>query len=344
MTDDSDKNIHGRPDPAISALRRQGMQGFREMRQRLPVRAESLTQLGRGVFRADVKIVAGTKATLYYAQVGTRSSAMVDLNPDYTGFVIPISWRGTFVLNGEQVNATSVYMPADDTLFQGSGGERTTVAIAVLRDDFIATVAALRGIGPDDVQFDSGALRASPEVLTAARRGLRTILEHYSEAAARGALSPQAEEAMTNRALGMLVDLYLHAQPPPARELRTAARLGKIVRKAEDCFAATQGQPVSLSDLCAAAGVSQGTLYHAFKVMCDTSPMEYFKKRRLTDARMALLGCVPQRGSIKRAALGAGLPHLGRFAAEYRSLFGELPATTLNDRARDSSAHAGTQV
>ena len=154
-----------------------------------------------------------------------------------------------------------------------------------------------------------------------------------AEAVARGALSPQAEDALTNRALGMLTDLYLHAQPPPAHEARTAARLGKIVRKAEDCFAATQGQPVSLSDLCAAAHVSQGTLYHAFMVMCDASPMEYFKKRRLTDARMALLDSVPERGSVKQAALGAGLTHLGRFAAEYRSLFGELPATTLNNRA-----------
>jgi AraC-like DNA-binding protein len=333
MTDNSDKNIHGRPDPAISALRGQDMVGYREVRQRLPVRAESLTQLGKGAFHANATVVAGTKVTLYYAQVGTPCSTMADLEPDYTGFVIPVSWRGTFSLNGEQVNDTSFYMPADDTLFQTSGNEHTTVNIAVRREDLIATVAALRGIGPDDVQFDSGALRASPKVLSAIRRGLTTILQHYSEAAARGALSPQAEEAMTNRALGMLTDLILHAKPPPVSTVRTAARLGKIVRKAEDYFAETQGQTFSLSDLCAAAHVSQGTLYHAFMVMCDTSPMEYFKKRRLTDARMALLGCVPQRGSVKQAAFGAGLTHLGRFSAEYCSLFGELPATTLNNRA-----------
>lgn len=335
MTDVSDKSIHGRPDPAISALRSLGMRGLREVRQCLPVRAESLTQLGRGILRADASMVAGTNATLYYARLGTKSSTMADLNPNYTGFVIPISWRGTFVLNGEQVNAISVYMPADDTLFQASGDERTTVAIAVPRDDFIVTVAALRGIGPDDVQLHSGALGASREALTAARRGLMTTLEHYSKAVARGVLPPHADDALTNCAMGMLIDLYLHAQSPPVRKARTAARFGKIVRKAEDYFAATQGQPVSLSDLCAAAAVSQGTLYHAFMVMCDASPMEYFKKRRLTDARIALLGCVPARGSVKQAALGAGLTHLGRFAAEYRSLFGELPATTLNNRARN---------
>jgi len=135
----------------------------------------------------------------------------------------------------------------------------------------------------------------------------------------------------------MLTDLYLHAQLPPARKLRAATKLAKIVRKAEDCFAAAQGEPIALSDLCAAAGVSQGTLYHAFNMMCDAAPMEYFKKRRLTDARMTLLGCVPQRGSVKLAALGAGLTHLGRFAADYRSLFGELPATTLRNVASETA-------
>ena len=183
------------PDPAISALRGKNMAGLREVRQRLPIRAESLTQLGRGALRADATVVAGSKVTLYYAQVGTRCATMADLNPDYTGFVIPISWRGRFAINGEQVNATSVYMPADNTLFQASGDERTTVAIAVPREDFIATVAALRGIDPDDVQFDSGVLEASPKVIAAARRGLRTTLEHYSEAVARGGALPPPPRA-----------------------------------------------------------------------------------------------------------------------------------------------------
>jgi len=47
-----------------------------------------------------------------------------------------------------------------------------------------------------------------------------------------------------------------------------------------------------------------------------------------------LLGTVPGRSAIKRAALGAGLTHLGRFAAEYRDLFGESPSATLNQSAR----------
>ena len=39
-----------------------------------------------------------------------------------------------------------------------------------------------------------------------------------------------------------------------------------------------------------------------------------------------------QRGAMKQAALGAGYTHLGRFAVEYRELFGEPPSTTLAER------------
>jgi AraC-like DNA-binding protein len=64
--------------------------------------------------------------------------------------------------------------------------------------------------------------------------------------------------------------------------------------------------------------------------MCGSSPMAYFKKRRLTDARLALLQSAPETSLVKRAALGAGLTHLGRFSTEYHQLFGELPSATLN--------------
>jgi AraC-like DNA-binding protein len=58
--------------------------------------------------------------------------------------------------------------------------------------------------------------------------------------------------------------------------------------------------------------------------------MAYFKKRRLTDARLALLRGKPEIDLVKSAALEAGLTHMGRFSAEYHQLFGELPTATLN--------------
>jgi len=143
--------------------------GFREVRRRLPIRTESLTQLGRGALHTEATVVSGPDATLYYAHVGGVSSTLADLNSEYTGIVVPITWRGEFVINGELVTPSSVYLPADETLFQAYGNERTTVAAALHRQNFIATVAALGGVTPDDVRLAGGALELAPAVMASAR-------------------------------------------------------------------------------------------------------------------------------------------------------------------------------
>ena len=130
--------------------------GFREVRRRLPIKTESLTQLGRGVLHAEATVLSGPDAALYYAHVGGVSSTLADLNSEYTGIVVPITWRGEFVINGELVRPSSVYLPADETLFQAHGNERTTLAAALPRQSFIATVAALGGVTPDDVRLAGG--------------------------------------------------------------------------------------------------------------------------------------------------------------------------------------------
>jgi len=308
----------------------ENMLGFREVRRRLPIQNEALTQLGRGLLQAEATVVSQPDATLYYAYVGTLSSTLAELNSEYTGIVVPVMWRGEFVINGEPVGPACIYLPQDETLFQAHGNERTTLAAALPRQSFIATVAALGGVSPDDVRLDGGALELAPAVMQNARGSLNELFKQYTGPTPQKPLPAHSAEQLARRTTQILTELYLQARPAKRSKLRTATKLARIVRKAEECFAAAQAGPVSLADLCVAAGVGQVTLYHAFMVMCGSSPMAYFKKRRLTDARLALLRDKPEAGRVKRAALGAGITHLGRFSAEYRQLFGELPTTTLN--------------
>ena len=67
--------------------------GFREVRRRLPIRTESLTQLGRGALHAEATVLSGPDAALYYAHVGGVSSTLADLNSEYTGIVVPIKMK-----------------------------------------------------------------------------------------------------------------------------------------------------------------------------------------------------------------------------------------------------------
>jgi transcriptional regulator GlxA family with amidase domain len=105
----------------------------------------------------------------------------------------------------------------------------------------------------------------------------------------------------------------------------------QIVRRAEERFEAAGEKPVSLADLCVAAGVSARTLQYAFRDLYGMSPIQYFKVRRLHRARRALKSAIPERSAVKRAALAAGLSDLGRFSVEYRALFGQSPSATLTE-------------
>jgi len=330
LTNLGDRAVEDNPRQEETSWRGQDAHGYGQARRNLPVRTDALTQLGRGKFDAKVTVVSSEDAALSHAVVGTRSSALTDLNEDYTAFLIPIAWDGTLVINGEEASLSSIYMPVAKTLYQVYGEAREILAVGIRRDDFIATVAALSGVGRDAVQLGEGGIEMAPALLAQTRQRLATIFKKHSDAARQAALISNTAKMLTADISSAVTELYLHARQTTASKVRVRPRYGIIVRKAEERFASAQGDAVSLADLCAAAGVSQGTLYNAFLTMCDCTPMEYFKKRRLTEARIALLGASAKHGAIKRAALGAGLTHLGRFSAEYRDLFNESPKTTLS--------------
>jgi len=326
----NDKAFNDNSRQEETSWRGQDAHGYGQARRHLPVRTDALTQLGRGKFDAKATVVSGEDAVVSHAVVGTRSSALTDLNEDHTAFLIPIAWYGKLVVNGEEVTPASIYMPVANTLYQVYGEAREILAVGIPRDDFVATVAALKGIGREAVQLGEGGIEMAPVLLAQTRHQLAKIFKNHSDAARQTARPSSTDEMLTAGILSTVTELYLHARQTTGNKVRVRSRYGLIVRKAEERFASAQGHAVSLADLCAAAGVSKGTLYNAFLTMCDCTPIEYFKKRRLTEARSALLGASAKRGVIKRAALGAGLTHLGRFSAEYRDLFNESPKTTLN--------------
>ncbi|MGP3945894.1 AraC family transcriptional regulator [Streptomyces sp. 6N106] len=84
-------------------------------------------------------------------------------------------------------------------------------------------------------------------------------------------------------------------------------------------------EPLSLGWIAEAAGCSARTLSGMFREELDTSPMSYVRGLRLDRIRHDILTTDDSIGDI---AYRWGVTHLGRFASEYRSRFGELPSAT----------------
>ncbi|WP_143286809.1 AraC family transcriptional regulator [Burkholderia ubonensis] len=87
------------------------------------------------------------------------------------------------------------------------------------------------------------------------------------------------------------------------------------------------GQPLTLSDIAAAAHCSVRTMQRAFHQWRDIGTMRYLKEVRLQHARAALQA-PDETASITEIATRWGFGHLGQFAADYRQAFGERPSDT----------------
>lgn len=94
-------------------------------------------------------------------------------------------------------------------------------------------------------------------------------------------------------------------------------------------------EPVQLEALAAVAGVRPRTLEAHFKLHLGTTPLGWVRRTRLARARQQLLAAGDD-ASVTGVATANGFSQLGRFAAQYRQQFGELPSQTLRGAHRKS--------
>lgn len=102
------------------------------------------------------------------------------------------------------------------------------------------------------------------------------------------------------------------------------------VRRVLELIDSAPGAALTVADLARCAGVSERSLHAAFRRQLGTSPMAYVRRLRLKQAHDELLRLDPASGAkVTDVALRYGFAHTGRFAAAYRTRYGEPPSATL---------------
>ncbi|HUO15030.1 MAG TPA: helix-turn-helix domain-containing protein [Verrucomicrobiae bacterium] len=131
-----------------------------------------------------------------------------------------------------------------------------------------------------------------------------------------------------------LLRLILETQPHNyTRLLHRGNQAGaRQIADAEEYMRANAHLPLTLGDVCQAAGVNARTLQNAFRHNRGSTPMQFLRTIRMQEVRAGLLTPHPET-SVSREAARWGFLHFGRFSGEYRSAYGELPSETLK-RAR----------
>ena len=103
----------------------------------------------------------------------------------------------------------------------------------------------------------------------------------------------------------------------------------QIVRTCEDYTLNLDGRRPYMSELCAAANVSERTVQKAFQDIMGMSPTTYLHRLRLHRARDDLRQAKNGSVTVTDVALNWGFWHFGEFSRAYRNCFGEVPSSTL---------------
>lgn len=149
-------------------------------------------------------------------------------------------------------------------------------------------------------------------------------------------------DASNARMIGaqLLDALVMHfARRPHVQIGRTDPHgLARIVARARAFIHEHLDQPLSIEKIAGAAATSHRTLHRAFHAVLDETPYSYVLKLRLNRIRHELVTDAEAACTITMVAHRWNIAELGRFAAWYRDLFGELPSQTLI-RHQQSSRH-----
>ena len=214
-----------------------------------------------------------------------------------------------------------------------------TVTLTIPTDTFLAALATHFPEATDSILSRNAALMPDPATLRQINdlvAGLRPLAERQGQDPDTARILALAEtEIIDAFAMAFRSGCSAHLTPSDNRLNRRFQKL----RATRDFIHANLGQPLYINDLCAAVGLSRRSLETLCRDILDLSPNAYLLHQRFHGVRRCLLAAEPKPGSIKRIALEWGFWHLGRFAADYRTLFGESPTQTLAARQRKLTDH-----
>lgn len=107
--------------------------------------------------------------------------------------------------------------------------------------------------------------------------------------------------------------------------LRHNSHASKI-SKAISLIRSKYSEPLSVSEVAGSVGMSVSSFFHHFKVITESTPLQYQKNMRLLEARRLLM---TEGESVTQTALKVGYESPNQFSREYLRKFGSTPSSDM---------------
>lgn len=239
----------------------------------------------------------------------------------------PLLWGGV-----ELRPSDVVFHSQGEHMHQRTSGACHWASISQTPEHFAGCGKALTG--KDLVPPSAGqVLRLSPSAVGPLRQlhaDARRLVEKKPQLVAHPEVARALEQDLIY-ALVTCLTAAAHRQHVAPRHHRA-----HIMRQFEEALAAHSERVPHLPDLCKAIGVPERTLRACCAEFLGMSPVRYLRLRRLGMVRAALCRADPTTANVSDIARRHGFLQLGRFAAQYRAVFGEAPSAALQRAPRDT--------
>lgn len=243
----------------------------------------------------------------------------------------PLESAPETVWQGQPVDANTLiyYSPGAESVGRSNGSVKWATVLFERAD--LERHAERLGVALSPVQSLAQRIVPDPQAMAALRAATIECFELATAA------PPQALEdpALRRFQEEVLLTTLVHAASS-AKQIQEASAdtHHRAVRRAREALEARcdQQEPIYLSDLCEASGVSERTLRSAFQRLHGVSPVRYIHRHRMRQVRRALVAGDPSVTRVSDVAFRFGFANVGRFAVEFRALFGISPSQVLRER------------
>jgi AraC-like DNA-binding protein len=283
-------------------------------------------QLSPGSFDARLHFAATPTTVVYHERFGAACRIQGALRPGLVGVAVPGPatrergrwWGGEYPTGAIPYGSGACEI---DMVF--SSGYDNMVAL-LEEEQFRHQFEILAGHAPDFLDQEGNFVAVRPGGMELMSRQFHSLINEEDS----GILSPGTSE-LEKRVVEVVVD----ALASPVRIWLSRSQNRGLVYRAL-VLASASDYSLSVTDLCLQLRSSKRTLEYAFGDCLGMPPSTFFRLRRLNLCRALLSASDPAVTTVKGIIGGFGFRDSGRFAANYRSHFGEFPSDTLRRPAR----------
>ena len=285
-------------------------------------------QFGTGKFHATFNLYASTGIRITDQYCNREMVISASPPPKHTALFLPLNPGHKGILQGKSLGAGDAALigPESETFYRSPGDLRmmvVTIPVSRLKQ----AIEAATDDKSHQLSAETRVFTLTDDTLSRLAKNMNCALEIAETTADQAEVNVCLQEIEQDIVTTLSLALT-NPEPPEKGAQGRRNRLG-YVKRARRFIEANLSSPLGLETLSQVAGASQRTLEIAFREIFNITVVQYIRNRRLIAINRLLLHPQYTETSVSKLARTYGFNHMGRFALNYRALFGESPSDTL---------------